>query len=262
VHDAAARSAGEPGLSRTPTSAPGSVRIAPSILSADFGRLAEEVRAVEAAGADWIHVDVMDGRFVPNITIGPLVARAVRAATRLPIDVHLMIVEPERYVADFAKAGADVISVHVEASPHLHRTLQQIRALGVKAGVVLNPHTPEESIRYVLGDLDLVLVMSVNPGFGGQSFIPTALGKLAALRRMIDDRGLQVDLEVDGGVAPATAPSVIAAGARVLVAGSAVFGAATGEAEELGFDERVERYRAAIRALRPPPSDPSSPEPR
>ena len=255
MHDAAARSAGEPRLPQI--SAPGSIRIAPSILSADFGRLAEDVRAVEAAGADWIHVDVMDGRFVPNITIGPLIARAVRAATRLPIDVHLMIVEPERYVADFAKAGADVISVHVEASPHLHRTLQQIRALGVKAGVVLNPHTPEEAIRHVLGDVDLILVMSVNPGFGGQSFIPSALGKLEALRRMIDDRGLEVDLEVDGGVAPATAPGVIAAGARVLVAGSAVFGAASGATGELGFEERVERYRAAIQALRPP-----SPEPR
>src|SRR3954463_15522747 len=148
------------------------VRIAPSILSADFGRLADEVRAAEAAGADYIHVDVMDGRFVPNITIGPVVVKAVRAATKLPLDVHLMIVEPERYVADFAKAGADVISVHVEASPHLHRTVQLIRSLGKKAGVVLNPHTPEEAIRHVLGDVDLVLVMSVNPGFGGQSFIP------------------------------------------------------------------------------------------
>src|SRR6185436_18725158 len=141
-------------------------RIAPSILSADFGRLADEVRAAEAAGADWIHVDVMDGRFVPNITIGPVVVKAVRAATRLPLDVHLMIVEPERYLDDFAKAGADILSVHVEASPHLHRTVQHIRSLGKKAGVVLNPHTSEESIRHVLGDIDLVLVMSVNPGFG------------------------------------------------------------------------------------------------
>ena len=228
------------------------VLIAPSILSADFGRLAEEVRAVEAAGADWIHVDVMDGRFVPNITIGPLVVRAVRAATKLPVDVHLMIVEPERYVAEFAAAGADWISVHVEASPHLHRTLQQIRSAGAKAGVVLNPHTSEESIRHVLPDLDLVLVMSVNPGFGGQSFIPSALPKLSALRDAIDAAGLDVALEVDGGVAPPTAGRVVDAGARVLVAGSAVFGAASGpSAAALTFDERVARYAAAIRALRP-----------
>jgi ribulose-phosphate 3-epimerase len=231
---------------------PADVLIAPSILSADFGRLAEEVRAVEAAGADWIHVDVMDGRFVPNITIGPLVVRAVRAATKLPIDVHLMIVEPERYVAEFAAAGADWISVHVEASPHLHRTLQQIRSAGAKAGVVLNPHTSEESIRHVLPDLDLVLVMSVNPGFGGQSFIPSALPKLRALRDAIDSAGLDVALEVDGGVAPPTAGRVVDAGARVLVAGSAVFGAASGPtAAALTFDERVARYAAAIRALRP-----------
>ncbi|TKC96478.1 ribulose-phosphate 3-epimerase [Polyangium fumosum] len=225
------------------------IRIAPSILSADFGRLAEEVRAVEAAGADWIHVDVMDGRFVPNITIGPLVVQAVRAATRLPIDVHLMIVEPERYVADFAKAGADLLSVHVEASPHLHRTLQQIRALGKKAGVVLNPHTSEETIRYVLPDCDFILVMSVNPGFGGQRFIPSALPKLDALRRAIDAQGLAVDLEIDGGVAVGTAREVVRAGARVLVAGSAVFNAASG-AGDLSFDARVARYRAAIDALR------------
>jgi len=226
------------------------VLIAPSILSADFGRLAEEVRAVEAAGADWIHVDVMDGRFVPNITIGPLVVRAVRAATKLPLDVHLMIVEPERYIADFVRAGASCVSVHVEASPHLHRTLQQIRGLGAKAGVVLNPHTSEDSIRYVLADADLVLVMSVNPGFGGQSFIPAALPKLAALRRAIDDRGLDVALEVDGGVAPTTARDVVGAGARVLVAGSAVFGA-LGAGETPSFEERVRRYAQAIAALRP-----------
>ncbi|KYF51222.1 ribulose phosphate epimerase, partial [Sorangium cellulosum] len=177
------------------------VLVAPSILSADFGRLADDVRAAEAAGADWIHVDVMDGRFVPNITIGPLIVRAVRAATRLPLDVHLMIVEPERYVAEFAAAGADRISVHVEASPHLHRTLQQIRDAGASPGVVLNPHTPEESIRHVLPDLDLVLVMSVNPGFGGQRFIPGALTKLRSLRRMVDEAGLDITLEVDGGIA-------------------------------------------------------------
>jgi ribulose-phosphate 3-epimerase len=223
--------------------------IAPSILSADFGRLAEEVRAVEAAGADWIHVDVMDGRFVPNITIGPVVVDAVRRATKLPLDVHLMIVEPERYVDDFRKAGADRISVHVEVSPHLHRTLQHIRAAGARAGVVLDPHTPEDSIRYVLGDLDLVLVMSVNPGFGGQSFIPSALPKLRALRAAIDGGGHDVALEVDGGVSPATAGAVVAAGARALVAGSAVFGAVRHD-EDIPFDTRVSRYAAAIEAIR------------
>lgn len=225
------------------------ILIAPSILSADFGRLAEEVRAAEAAGADWIHVDVMDGRFVPNITIGPVVVRAVRAATRLPLDVHLMIVEPERYVDEFRKAGADRISVQVEASTHLHRTLQQIRATGAKAGVVLNPHTSEEAIRYVLGDLDLILVMSVNPGFGGQAFISSMLPKIRALREMIDRAGLDIALEVDGGVAPATAGQVIGAGARVLVAGSAVFGAVK-EGEAVSFEQRVERYAEAIRSIR------------
>jgi ribulose-phosphate 3-epimerase len=177
------------------------------------------------------------------------VVRAVRAATKLPLDVHLMIVEPERYVADFAKAGADRISVHVEASPHLHRTLQQIRGAGAKAGVVLNPHTSEEMIRHVLPDTDLVLVMSVNPGFGGQSFIPSSLAKLAALRRAIDDAGLEVELEVDGGVAPSTSRAVIDAGARVLVAGSAVGGAAAG-VKDPSFDDRVRLYGEAIRAIR------------
>jgi len=223
-------------------------RVSPSILSADFGRLADEVRAAEEAGADWIHVDVMDGRFVPNITIGPVVVSAVRAATSLPLDVHLMIVEPERYVDDFAKAGADIISVHVEASPHLHRTIQHIRSLGKKAGVVLNPHTSEESIRHVIGDVDLVLVMSVNPGFGGQSFIPGALDKLRALRTMIDRSGRDVVLEVDGGVAPGgVAHAVVDAGARMLVAGSAVFGKGGRAATH---EERVARYRAAIDAIR------------
>jgi ribulose-phosphate 3-epimerase len=228
--------------------------VAPSILSADFGRLADEVRAVEAAGADWIHVDVMDGRFVPNITIGPLIVRAVRAATRLPLDVHLMIVEPERYVAEFAAAGADRISVHVEASPHLHRTLQQIRGAGASPGVVLNPHTPEESIRHVLPDLDLVLVMSVNPGFGGQRFIPSSFTKLRALRDAIDRAGLDIALEVDGGITPSTAPQVIEAGARALVAGSAVFGAVAPD-EALSFEARIDRYAAAIRALRAPAAE-------
>jgi ribulose-phosphate 3-epimerase len=200
-----------------------SLRIAPSILAADFGRLAEEVRAVEASGADWIHVDVMDGRFVPNITLGPPVVKAIRAATKLPIDVHLMIVEPEKYLDDFARAGADVLSVHVEASPHLHRTLQHVRTLGKRAGVVLNPSTSEETIRYVLPVVDLVLVMSVNPGFGGQSFLPEVLPKVRAIRRMINAFDHSIDLEIDGGIAPETAALATEAGARVLVAGSAVY---------------------------------------
>jgi ribulose-phosphate 3-epimerase len=200
------------------------LKLAPSILSADLGRLAEEVHQVETLGAEYIHVDVMDGRFVPNITLGPPVVRAVRAATKAVVDCHLMIVEPERYVAEFANAGADIISVHVEASPHLQRTLHSIRALGKRAGVVLNPHTPEESIRYVLDDLDLVLVMSVNPGFGGQSFLPLVLPKLRALRQMIDASGRDIDLEIDGGIGPDNARLVVEAGANVLVAGSSIFG--------------------------------------
>ena len=199
------------------------VLVAPSILSAAFGRLADEVRAVAAAGADWIHVDVMDGHFVPNITIGPAVVRAVREATALPLDVHLMVSDPDRYLDDFAAAGADLLSVHVEATPHVHRTLQHIHHLGKRAGVVVNPATSEETLRYVLGSVDLVLVMSVNPGFGGQAFIPDVLPKVRTLRSMIDRLGRAVDLEIDGGIAPGTAGAAAAAGARVLVAGNAVF---------------------------------------
>jgi ribulose-phosphate 3-epimerase len=201
------------------------VRVAPSILSCDFGRLAEEIQAVEAAGADWIHVDVMDGRFVPNLTLGPVVVAAARKATRLPLDVHLMIVEPERYIEAFAQAGANLLAVHVEACPHLHRTLQQIRQAGAKPAVVLNPATPVGAVEEVLGEVEMVLVMSVNPGFGGQSFIPRAAEKVRELRRRIDARGLEVLVEVDGGINAQTAQEVVAAGAQVLVAGSAVFGA-------------------------------------
>jgi ribulose-phosphate 3-epimerase len=200
------------------------ILVAPSILSADFARLGEDVAAVEAAGADWIHVDVMDGRFVPNITIGPLVVNALRRVTKLPLDVHLMIVEPEKYIEAFAEAGADTITIHVEACTHLHRALCLIRSLGKRASVTLNPSTPEDSLRYVLEVVDQILVMSVNPGFGGQSFIRATLPKIAAIRHMIDERNLKIDLQVDGGITPQTAPDVIAAGGRVLVAGNAIFG--------------------------------------
>ena len=206
-----------------PSSSRSRIVVAPSILSADFARLGEEVRAVEAAGADWIHVDVMDGRFVPNITIGPPVVKALRKVTTLPLDVHLMIVEPERYIDDFAAAGADRISVHVETCPHLHRTIEHIHGLKKRAGVVLNPSTSEDTLRYVMGTTDLVLVMSVNPGFGGQSFIHDVLPKVRAIRKMIDESGRAIDLEIDGGITEETAPLAAAAGARVLVAGNAVF---------------------------------------
>jgi len=201
--------------------------IAPSILSADFSRLGEEIRAVDEAGADWIHVDVMDGRFVPNITIGPLIVEAIRPVTQKPLDVHLMIVEPEKYVEGFAKAGADIISVHAEhnASPHLHRTLGQIRELGKQAGVVLNPSTPLELIEDVLELCDLVLIMSVNPGFGGQKFIPGILPKIRTLRQMCDERGLNPWIEVDGGLKGDNTWQVLEAGANAIVAGSAVFNA-------------------------------------
>ena len=203
------------------------VIVAPSILSADFGRLAEEVRAVDTAGADWIHVDVMDGRFVPNLTIGPLVIEGVRKATKKPFDVHLMMVEPERYVEDFAKAGADHILVHCESSStvHLHRTLSHIRDIGKTPGTVLNPGTPLTLIEYVLDLCDIVLIMTVNPGFGGQKFIPGMLPKIRALRQMCNDRGLDTIIEVDGGVGGENAWQVLEAGANAIVAGSAVFNA-------------------------------------
>ncbi len=200
------------------------VQIAPSILSADFAKLGSEIKAVEKAGADLIHVDVMDGRFVPNITIGPLVVKAIRPTTSLPLDVHLMIVEPERYIDDFARAGADIITVHVEVCTHLHRVIQQIKASGKMAGAVLNPATPLDSLEYVLEDLDMVLIMSVNPGFGGQSFIPSALGKIKRLRKMIEEQGLETRIEVDGGVNASTIGDVVEAGANICVAGSAIFG--------------------------------------
>jgi len=199
-------------------------KIAPSILSADFSRLGDEVRAVDKAGADYIHVDVMDGHFVPNITIGPLVVDAVRKVTKLPLDVHLMIADPDRYIPDFAAAGADIIVVHAEATNHLHRTIQLIRSLGKKAGASLNPATPLNCLEYVLDELDLVLLMTVNPGFGGQSFIEACIPKIHALRGMLDKRGLEAELEVDGGVKTDNIARISHAGADVFVAGSAVFG--------------------------------------
>lgn len=208
-----------------------SVKIFPSILSADFRRLGQQIEEVERAGADGVHLDVMDGRFVPNLTIGPFIVEAVRQVTALPLDVHLMIVEPERYVGDFARAGADMISVHQEACPHLHRTLQQIKHLGKKAGVVLNPGTSLVTLEEILTEADFILLMSVNPGFGGQSFIETSVEKVRRLRGWLAERGAHTGIEIDGGIDPKTAPRVVAAGATMLVAGSAVFRAPEGAGE-------------------------------
>jgi ribulose-phosphate 3-epimerase len=212
------------------------IKIAPSILSANFAALGEEIRDVEQGGADYIHVDVMDGHFVPNITIGPLIVEAIRPVTDLPLDVHLMIEQPDRYIPAFAKAGADLLSVHVEACPHLHRTIHLIKDHGVKAGVVLNPHTPVEMIQHIMEDVDLVLLMTVNPGFGGQKFIPSVLPKIRQVAQFVKERNLSVEIEVDGGINAETARLCVEAGANVLVAGSAIYN---------------ERDRAAaIRALR------------
>jgi ribulose-phosphate 3-epimerase len=198
--------------------------ITPSILSADFGRLSEEVRAVELAGADWIHVDVMDGRFVPNITIGPAVVKAVRKATTLPIDVHLMIMDPHRYLADFADAGADHLVIHPEACTHLHRTLQVIRSLGKRSGVAFNPATPVDVLSNVIELVDIVLIMSVNPGFGGQKFISSVFPKIAQAKKMVDESGLPIHIQVDGGISSTISAKIAESGADVMVAGSAVFG--------------------------------------
>jgi ribulose-phosphate 3-epimerase len=216
------------------------VKIAPSILAADFSRLGQEVAEAEVAAADYVHIDVMDGHFVPNITIGPPVVRAIRRTTELPLDVHLMIESPERYLADFCATGADILTVHVETCPHLHRTVHQIKELGCRAGVALNPSTPVVSLEEIMPYVDLVLVMTVNPGFGGQAFIEGTLPKIRRVRAMLDGFDSRAELEVDGGIGPETAPLVVEAGARVLVAGSAIFSAG-------GIADAIARLREASR---------------
>ena len=220
--------------------ASGTIKIAPSILSADFARLSEQVAEAEAAGADYIHVDVMDGHFVPNLTVGPVVVEALRPRTNLPLDVHLMVTEPERVIADFAEAGADILTLHAEATPHLHRAVQAIKERGLKAGISLNPSTPVAAVEEMLPSLDLILVMTVNPGFGGQSFIDGVLPKIEKLRRLLDEGGHGAELEVDGGVNEATALAVVRAGGRVLVAGSAIFNRRESVAEAIA------RLRASV----------------
>ncbi len=213
--------------------------IAPSILSADFARLGAEINEVLDAGADVVHIDVMDGHFVPNITIGPLIVKAARAITDAPLDVHLMIENADRYLDDFAAAGADWITIHAETGNHLHRTIGRIKDLGKKAGIVLNPATPLESIEWLLADVDLVMLMSVNPGFGGQKFIPSALTKIRRLKEMIDSRGLKVGIEVDGGIGPNNIGEVVAAGANIFVAGSAIFG-------QTDYRQAIDKMRASF----------------
>lgn len=216
------------------------IKIAPSILSADFGRLGEQVAEAERAGADYVHVDIMDGHFVPNITMGPLVVQAVRRNTSLPLDVHMMIASPERYIDEFVDAGADIVTVHVEACAHLHRVVHQIRESGAKAGAALNPATPPSAVEEVLADLDQVLVMTVNPGFGGQAFIHSAVDKIRRVRARLDSLGLTADLEVDGGISSATARTAVDAGARVLVAGSAIYN------DRMSVDEAMSALRSSI----------------
>jgi len=216
------------------------IKLAPSILSADFARLGEQVAEATKAGADYVHIDVMDGHFVPNITIGAPVVASLRSWTNLPLDVHLMIEYPERYIGDFANSGANIITVHVEGCPHIHRTIQLIKELGIEAGVALNPATPLGSVEEIISHVDLILIMSVNPGFGGQVFIPETLGKIARLRKMLDERGLDVELEVDGGITIDNAPSLVKAGARVLAIGNSIFKA------KVGISQALQNIREAV----------------